>query len=931
MRNDGSAVRVQGRDQLPSSGGMCTLPPLTQVVLSKRMAFMQRPDAAGEISGCWIGLIAGLLFVGAAHGQAVEPPALRAQADSLAAVADSLRGERALEAARATYRRARDAYGRVGDPGQAAVMTGKIGIAFYLAEDMEAARQRFLRAAEGARQAGNREQAANYLNNAGVVERRLGRYDEALTHIREAVQIHRRLGNQKQVASGRNNLANIQEGRGQFRAALQNLRRSLEVNRSLSDSSDVAMNLNNIGLVLRSQGQYDEALTSHQEALRIHREVSDSASVADALNNLGITLKALGRYDDAAHRYRESLRINRALGNRLKVESNLNNLAEIELERGQHAEALRMLQQALKISRAFESRADMANTLSLTAEVYRRMGAFDQADANFQAALRINRALGRRDATAETLQGMGGLRLAQGRYAAADSLLTEAVAITEALLQTASGADRRDYLAREAHAFQALVTARVRVGDAAGALRTFERGRARLLAERLAGQERPDDRQMPSVAQLQATVGPDAAAVLYANTDTRRPLTALVVTQDSIHAHEIRDSSLVRKAVARYEEALGRLRLRDEIVESPDPSLSLLETSKGLAVGAEGSGLTRLVRLYRHDLGVPSRDQVLSEGRHRVLGQYLYELLLAPLEGDLRGRDELIVVPDGALGYVPFETLPDWEGEYVIESRQVRYVQSLRVLRLLQQRPARTGASDGLLALGGAVYDAQTYAADTSDRTGAWNPDRRRTGAPWPNLPWSLREVQQLGRLASPSRVLTGSAVREDALHRMSADGTLRRYRVLHFATHGLVVPEAPARSALVLSGATPNHSGTSGRDGYLTMNEIATLSLDAEFVALSACQTGLGRIYRGSGVVSLAQAFLRAGADATAVSLWSVYDASTQVFMRALYRRVWEYGQAWDRALAETKRAFLDGDHGERLRDPRFWGPFVHYGHGGR
>jgi CHAT domain-containing protein len=115
--------------------------------------------------------------------------------------------------------------------------------------------------------------------------------------------------------------------------------------------------------------------------------------------------------------------------------------------------------------------------------------------------------------------------------------------------------------------------------------------------------------------------------------------------------------------------------------------------------------------------------------------------------------------------------------------------------------------------------------------------------------------------------------------------------------------------------------------DGYLNMREIADLDLEAEFVALSACETGLGRIYRGSGAVSLAQAFMRAGAQSVAVSLWPVYDASTSRFMKAVYRRAWRHGTSWSTAIAETKRAFAAGAHGERLRAPRFWAPFVYYG----
>lgn len=90
-----------------------------------------------------------------------------------------------------------------------------------------------------------------------------------------------------------------------------------------------------------------------------------------------------------------------------------------------------------------------------------------------------------------------------------------------------------------------------------------------------------------------------------------------------------------------------------------------------------------------------------------------------------------------------------------------------------------------------------------------------------------------------------------------------------------------------------PDTKAASSIDGYLNLREIAELDLDAEFVAVSACKTGLGRIYRGSGAVSLAQGFMRAGAGSVAVSLWPVYDASTSRFMQAVYRRAWSETRA--------------------------------------
>ncbi|MEF8815496.1 MAG: CHAT domain-containing tetratricopeptide repeat protein [Salinibacter sp.] len=876
-----------------------------------------------------------MLCLRPAQGQVLDSATLHARADSLAAAGDSLREEQDFAAAQAAYRQARATYREAGIPKRAAAMTGNIGVVCYREETLQEARQTFLQAAQQAQTAGAREQAANNLNNAGLVEWQLGTYDVALEYIREAVAIHRDLGNRNRVASGRNNIANIQEEQGEFENALENLRWALRVNRALNDSVDIAMNLNNIGLVLRSQGQYGEASKAHRKALRIHRQRGDSSSVADALNNLGIVRKDQGRYDEALRRYRESLRINRTLGNRSEIATNLNNVGEAQLEQGHTADARDAVRKALRINRQIGNRASVATNLYTIGEIHRRTESFEQAETFYRKALRVNRELGRQESLAKTLYGMGQVHLAESRFATADSVLTRAVRITDELLKTATGADRRDYLAREAHTFQALVTARIRAGAPEGALRAFERGRARLLAERLSGQDRPDQDQMPTTRQLRAAVDPGRAAVLYANTDTERPLTALVVTPDAIRAHEIPDTRQVQSVVAQYQEALGRLQLRAELVPSAPSSLSLLQEAKGLVGGeAEKDGLAKLVRLYTHDLSVASASQVLSDGRHRRLGQYLNELLISPLEQDLMGTEELIVVPDGALGYLPFETLVNWAGEYLVEKRSVRYVQSLRVLRRLQQRPdAPPTRSKGLLALGGAVYDTPSRATDTggvseSQITESKIEERRqRAEGPWPRLPGSLQEVEQIGQIASPSRLLTGPRAREDTLQRLNARGTLRRYRAIHFAAHGLMEPDDPSRSALVLSGAVSPRPDTIGLDGYLTMEEIAALRLDADFVGLSACQTGLGRIYRGTGVVSLAQAFLRAGADATAVSLWPVYDASTKVFMEALYRRVWRVGQPWTRALTETKRAFLDGDHGERLRAPRFWAPFVHYG----
>ena len=113
----------------------------------------------------------------------------------------------------------------------------------------------------------------------------------------------------------------------------------------------------------------------------------------------------------------------------------------------------------------------------------------------------------------------------------------------------------------------------------------------------------------------------------------------------------------------------------------------------------------------------------------------------------------------------------------------------------------------------------------------------------------------------------------------------------------------------------------------YLSINEVGQLQLHADFLNLSACETGLGKLYSGEGVVGLTQAFLIAGANGLSVSLWQVADESTARFMVALYTLVVEQGLSYTEAMTEVKRRFIAGNFGEQWKAPYYWAPFVYYG----
>lgn len=935
------------------------------------------PVSVWKISIQWI-LVLMLLGGGVSPGwgQTVKRDALRQRADTLMKRADSLRVERQFEPAMTRYRQALDLYRRMDVAGAAAHARMEIGVIHAYRHRYEPALAALREAVRRYRAVGDTAGAAKTLNNLAIVQRRQGAYAEARDTYRRVLSMYDALDNRSDRAVVLNNLGLVHEDLGHYRRALQRYREALAVHREFEDRAGIATSLDNLGDVLRRQGQYERALTRYWEALDLYRALDRPSRIANTLNGIATVHWDHQQYAQALRRYREVLRIYRDQDDRSSIAANLSNIGAIYREQGKYEKALETLQEALRMNRKLGDRAGVAIALNEIGVLHRRRGAYDAGLALHEKALRVHRDLDRRAGVATSLQELGRAHLAAGRYATADSVLRESIAITEALLETASGDDRRDFLAKEVDRFHQLVTARVRAGRPAAALRAFERGRSRVLVHRLAertAEEEATAGSVPPVDSLQAGLGPEEAAVLYASTDARGPITAMIVTRDAVRAREISDSTFVEWITTRFDDALDRLRRQKG---------ALLKEAKGLH---DRDVLTNVARLYRHDLSVPPRRQIMSTARRETLSRALYGLLVQPLEDEISGAEELVIVPDGALAYLPFETLRDRQGDYLVERRQVQYSQSLRVHHLLRKRDSGSRAADkqpSLLALGGAVYEPDTYATDTASagmsgalyasarsmdagtlggdtpspaavrtriartvdagneatrsyRQLGYGPDR------WRNLGGTLRETRALGQIAGRSTLLVGERASERTIRELSRSGDLAEYRVLHFATHGFVVPQVPALSALVLSEVgkmSPSerrrqtHAGTASTveasvDGYLNMQEISRLNLDAEFVALSACETGVGRIYRGSGSVSLAQAFLEAGARSVAVSLWSVYDASTSRFMQAVYRRAWGEETSWAAAIAETKRAFIAGDHGERLRAPRFWAPFVYYG----
>lgn len=774
----------------------------------------------------------------------------------------------------------------------------------------------------------------------------LNNYKLALANSYEALEITNKLGKKDEVSTNLLFIGNVYGAWGKYDQAIKSFQESLEINRELKREVYVAVALNNIASIYQSWGKYDLASKNYLEALKINEKFG-TENMVFVYRNIGSVYHSLGKHELAIWNLNKALEIAKKLGNEWNIAKALSSIGAFYIALSKYDLAIKNFQEALEINKKLGQEAGIALNLIAIGYIYGKRGRYDRALDLYNQALEINKKIEAKPSIAGDLQNIGEVYFELGQYNKAVQYFDESVKIKEKLRKTAPGDIRLNYLASQIYTYQFLISAYMRSKDINGALRIIELSRAKLLSERLAG---VDEIEILPAEKIQSKLSKDSALLMYANANLDY-MTEIILTKNKIAGLEVSNESFIKTATSTYGTAINTL-LKNQrgikiVKKGNKEKLLLVKKSER----QDKKNFEDIINYY-HALLMSrasggNRDLKLikvlkgSETDVTKLARELYNLLIKPVESEIKGKKNLIISPDGILAYLPFETLIDEAGNYLIEKYNITYTQSAGILELLNKRKYDSSRKP-LLAFGGAVYDEITYDTDIVKNTTqlayltknvhlAIEQSRSvreaysQLGiASWANLPGTLVEVNAIQRLVEGAKIYTGANVTESKIKKLSETGELAKYKVLHFATHGLVLPEMPELSAIVLSQFKDEKNG---EDGYLRMGEIAELNIKADFVNLSACKTGLGKIYGGEGVVGLTQSFLLAGANAISVSLWSVEDVSTSQFMAAIYNLVEKKGMEYNDAMAEVKRQFIRGDFGNEYRAPFYWAPFVYYG----
>ncbi len=295
-------------------------------------------------------------------------------------------------------------------------------------------------------------------------------------------------------------------------------------------------------------------------------------------------------------------------------------------------------------------------------------------------------------------------------------------------------------------------------------------------------------------------------------------------------------------------------------------------------------------------------------------GSILYEELIKPAESFLSKKSKLIIIPDGVLNYLPFEVLLTENKKttadisysdlpFLVKKYPVSYGQSASVLKTIISNPEEEAKQKAvgkrLLAMGDPLYEDTLFNARIK----------------YPRLEFTGKEIENIASYfsAGSSEIYLRDKATEENFKRNSA---LNEFNYIHFATHGLIDETKPDLSSLVLTSGR-----NSGEDGFLQAAEIFGLKLNADLVVLSACQTGLGKLIRGEGMVGLTRAFMYAGTPSVLVSLWSVSDMSTAALMGEFYKNLIKNNLSRTDALRKAQLSMISD---EKYAHPFYWAPFV-------
>ncbi|WP_138431064.1 CHAT domain-containing protein [Fodinibius saliphilus] len=821
-------------------------------------------------------------------------------------------------------------------------------------------------------------------SNLGLVYKTKGNYTKAMDFYKKSLPYFKRIDRSKNVAITLGNIGNIYKDLALYEQALEFFNRSLKIIQQIGDVRQLANSYSLIGSIQRKRGNYDQALVSFKKSLEFSQKAGTPGQISSALNNIGLLYKQLGEFEKALSYYQQSLAIAQKTAGPLQIASRVNNLGQLLWQQGKHQQASDYFTRAYKLRKKggnphaiysslitmwknsfqindFETAKHFANqlkTIGDSTDSYKMLlkssellGRIEQKKGNVQSALtHFKKAYAYSEFLPSSKQLSAAKNLGRLYHKLnSDSAITygkKAITLIEKHRSNAGAVSelKSGYFGQHSGFYTEVASWILTYSqDPEEAYQLVEQAKARSLSDQLVHASENIDSQLPKEVRIKRRKKRRHIEELYSTLEQTVDKEEQANIEQKIHSAELNYAAYENKLHEEYPElkalrspepiSLRRAQtLTDEqtaVLEyalAGNQLIAFLISSDNVHVEQVSLSGSRPLDEQLTDLVADFKGSILSNAPRAQLRNQstkLYNTLIKPFEDELEQFSNLVIVPDGALAYLSFEALSRGN-QYLIEDFSIKYEPSLTSLSLLED-------SDNLKR-----QDLLAVAGSNISNENANNTSFRQSNLS--ALPSTLMEIDSIATQFSETAILKENEVSEERFKKMLQQD---QYRYIHMATHGIIDEDRPSRSGLALS-SEGELTASSKEDGMLRSSEIFGLDIQSDMVVLSACNTGLGKVVKGEGMLGMQRSFFYAGASTVVVSLWNVYDRSTASFMTEFYKALkntpsdegwtdsmlrwigWNESIPFGHKAKAMRKAKLKMIKHPLFNHPVYWAPFV-------
>jgi len=818
------------------------------------------------------------------------------------------------------------------------------------------------------------------LNMIGGLHLNLGELHAALNYYFQVLEIRRTFNDWRGLTSTLIAMAVVYSDLSEWQKAIDYYEQALAAVQNLKefkpqDISKKGVLLNNLGYTYSLLGDLDRATEHYQEALGLFEGINERRTQATALTNIGNAESLQGNYTQALNAYNHALVIQRELNERKGEAYTLLYKGSLLAATGKPQDALNDYLPALDIFREQTDPRGQAALLDKIGEAYAMSALFDDARRAYDEAQLLWQFLEDQRGQALTLTGIARLERNQGNLDKARSHIEKSLSLFESLrtrvtrqqLRVSYFASVQDYYDFGIDLFMQLHKQQPSAGHNISALQLVEKARSRSLLETLAMSgtdfresaspellqtERELQRKIEvnfqsQVAARQSTQSNSSQPQLEAlKRESNLLLSRLTDVQEKIKVQSPKYASLTQP------QPLSLKEIQQQVL---DPETALLEFS----LGEERSYLWLITQSEIRSFELPKRAIIETSAKevYKLISStnaifpetlqlywkeasHLSQVILGQAAPYLKSK-RLLIVSEGALQYISFNALPLPRGFIAKGSRapvtrpvplikefEIVPLPSASIMAVMRRQFADRKKADKMIAIladpvfsiedGRVAKNAKPQTSQPKNPVVArvlrsFDPSGNRYDL-YP-LTHSREEAESIASLVEPEKKLM--ELDFDASKPNAQSKTVANSRIVHFATHVLLNSQHPDDSCIVLS--LVDEKGVT-QDGFLRLNDIYNLKLNADLVVLSACETALGKDVKGEGLIGLTRGFMYAGAERVVASLWKVDDSRTALLMKRFYENMIKNNMEPSAALRAAQLEMLKGEDSS----PFYWAAFV-------